>query len=81
MKEVPIVVQGWEPNSFTFSGLKFLSGRKYNEGERGVALLGVGLAKILNKKVGDHVAVPGETLKVIGIYEKDPRPRPSRIHF
>jgi putative ABC transport system permease protein len=67
--EVPVIVQGYLSESFMFNQYQFLSGRKYEPGETGVALLGVRAAGMLEKGVGDYVTLDDEKLKVIGIYE------------
>jgi acetyl esterase/lipase len=68
-EEVRIIVQGWRHDSFMMDKFRFVSGRKFKEGEKGVALLGNRQADILKKKVGDNVTIEGESLKVIGIFE------------
>lgn len=48
----------------------FSSGRDIQEGDRGVAVLGIDLAKSAKKKVGDTISLRGRDFKVIGIMEK-----------
>ena len=67
--QIPVIVQAYHSYSMMFDQYRFVSGRKYEEGESGVALLGARLASILDKKVGDYVTLYDESLKVIGIYE------------
>jgi putative ABC transport system permease protein len=68
-EDIPVLVQGYLSESLMFEQFVFTSGRKYEPGETGVALLGSRQAAILNKDVGDYLKVENETLKVIGIYE------------
>jgi len=67
--EIPCIAQGWKPDIFMLSQLRFLKGRSFEPGERGIALLGNRQASLLGKDVGDDVEVEGEILKVIGIFE------------
>jgi putative ABC transport system permease protein len=68
-EDVTAIVQGWKPDSFMLDKFHFLSGRRFEPGEKGVALLGSRQASILKKQVGDYITVEGESLKVIGIFE------------
>lgn len=50
--------------------INFSSGRDIRVNERGVAVLGVDLAKSAKKQVGDTIDLRGRDFKVIGIMEK-----------
>lgn len=65
--EVNTLVYGWRSNTFEFSALKILSGRRFEDGKQEV-LLGELLAGSLNKKVGDTLDLQGETFTVVGIF-------------
>ena len=65
--EVNTLVYGWRSNTFEFSALKILSGRRFEDGKQEV-MLGELLAGSLNKKVGDTLDLQGETFTVVGIF-------------
>ena len=68
---VSVLVNGWEPGSLLFKGLRMLDGRAFRAGEPKAAMLGRFLALNLGKKVGDRVDVVGEPFRVVGIFESD----------
>ncbi|HEY1501713.1 MAG TPA: ABC transporter permease [Acidobacteriaceae bacterium] len=68
--EVNTLVYGWKANTFEFSALKILSGRRFREGQQ-EALLGELLAGSLNKKVGDTIDLQGASFTVVGIYRSN----------
>jgi putative ABC transport system permease protein len=67
--ELSVFVHGWEPDSFLFRDLQFLSGRQLRAGDTRKADLGVNLAESLKKKVGDTVQIQGEDFEVVGVYK------------
>src|SRR5271165_7063973 len=66
---VSVLINGWEPRSLLFRGIKVLEGRTLAQGDGRSALLGRVLALNLRKKVGDSIAVAGERFRVVGIFE------------
>jgi len=66
---VSVLINGWEPGSLLFRGIKVLEGRTLAEGDGRSALLGRVLALNLRKKVGDSIDVAGERFRVVGIFE------------
>src|SRR3954447_3993293 len=68
---VSVLVNGWEPGSLLFRGIRLKQGRMLEPGDTKVAMLGRVLALNLNKKVGDTVNISGEPFKVVGIFESD----------
>jgi putative ABC transport system permease protein len=68
---VSVLINGWEPDSLLFRGIRILEGRVFQEGDGRAALLGRVLALNLNKHVGDALDVAGETFRVVGIFESD----------
>ncbi|HMB04630.1 MAG TPA: ABC transporter permease [Isosphaeraceae bacterium] len=68
---VSVLVNGWEPGSLLFRGIRVLKGRALREGDAKAALLGRVLALNLGKDVGDTVDVAGEPFHVVGIFESD----------
>jgi putative ABC transport system permease protein len=66
-----VLVDGWEPGSLLFRGIRILSGRSLEKGDDRAALLGRVLALNLDKKVGDKLDVSGESFRVVGIFESD----------
>ncbi len=75
--DIPSVVcQGWIPETVVFDHMKVLEGRmmnKYDVGEQRGVMLGIVLARNLDKKVGDKLEIlPGGPLfEVIGIHESN----------
>lgn len=68
---VSVLVNGWQPGSLLFKGLRPLEGRIFREGDERPAVLGRVLAMNLRKKPGDDVQISGETFHVVGVYESD----------
>ena len=66
-----VLVNGWEPESLLFRGIRILDGRPLRRGDDKAVLLGRVLALNLGKKVGDTLDVSGETFRVVGIFESD----------
>jgi len=65
--EVNTLVYGWKADTFEFSALNILQGRKFQDGQQEV-MLGELLAGSLNKKVGDTLDLQGSTFRVVGIF-------------
>src|SRR4051812_8185468 len=68
---VSVLVNGWEPGSLLFRGIRILQGRPLDRRDQKVAMLGRVLAMNLGKKVGDTIQVAGEPFRVIAIFESD----------
>jgi putative ABC transport system permease protein len=66
-----VLVNGWEPGSLLFRGIRVIKGRSLQPGDTRVAMLGRVLALNLNKTVGDTVNISEEPFKVVGIFESD----------
>ncbi len=66
-----VLVNGWEPASLLFRGIRILSGRALQPGDDRAALVGRVLALNLSKKEGDALDVSGEKFRVVGIFESD----------
>jgi putative ABC transport system permease protein len=66
-----VLVNGWEPESLLFRGIRILDGRPLRRGDDHAALLGRVLAMNLGKKVGDTLDVSGESFGVVGTFESD----------
>jgi putative ABC transport system permease protein len=71
-----VMIQGWRPDNFAFDDIQIITGRKIEEGDKQVVMLGSTLAQNLNKKVGDTVVFGAydptnleNQYKVIGIYK------------
>ena len=65
-----VVVQGWPPETPIFDHVTKVEGRKLTRSDRKAVLLGSGLARILDKKIGDHLELmENENFTVVGIYE------------
>ncbi|MGB6160923.1 MAG: ABC transporter permease [Acidobacteriaceae bacterium] len=65
--EINTLVYGWQANTFEFSALKILQGRRFRDGQQEV-MLGELLAGSLNKKVGDTLDLQGSSFTVVGIF-------------
>jgi putative ABC transport system permease protein len=68
--EVNTLVYGWRANTFEFSALNILQGRRFRDGQQ-EAMLGELLAGSLNKKVGDTIDLQGSSFTVVGIYRSN----------
>ena len=66
-----VLVNGWEPESLLFRGIRILDGRPLRRGDDHAVLLGRVLALNLGKKVGDELDVSGEPFRVVGIFESE----------
>ena len=66
-----VLVNGWEPESLLFKGIRILDGLPLRKGDDHAALLGRVLALNLGKKVGDKLDISGEPFQVVGIFESD----------
>jgi putative ABC transport system permease protein len=65
--EVNAIVFGWLDDSYEFSSLTFTSGGKFHNGKPEM-IIGDVLARSLNKKVGDTVAMQGSPFTITGIF-------------
>jgi putative ABC transport system permease protein len=66
-----VIANGWEVGSLVFRGIRVLSGRTLQPGDKHAVMLGRVLAMNLNKKVGDKVKISGEEFDVVGIFESE----------
>ena len=65
--EVNALIYGWQADSFEFTSLTILQGRRFHDGEQEV-MLGELLAESLGKKPGDALDMQGSKFDVVGIY-------------
>ena len=68
---VSVLVNGWEPGSLLFRGVRLIEGRELLAADKSRALLGRTLAANLGKQVGDEVDVAGKRFEVVGVFEAD----------
>jgi putative ABC transport system permease protein len=68
---VSVMVNGWDPGSFLFRGVRVLKGRALRADDTKAAMLGRVLAINLGKAAGDEVRVAGEPFRVVGTFESD----------
>ncbi|MHC5539990.1 ABC transporter permease, partial [Singulisphaera rosea] len=68
---VSVLINGWEPGSLLFRGIRLQKGRTLAKADHRVAMLGRVLAMNLGKGVGDAIRVAGEPFRVVGIFESD----------
>jgi ABC-type lipoprotein release transport system permease subunit len=66
---IGVPIHGWPADSFAFTNLDIVKGRKFAAGEVGKVMLGNKLAAELKKDVGDDLSIEGSTFKVLAIYE------------
>ncbi len=66
-----VLVNGWEPDSLLFKGIRILSGRPLRRGDDHAVLLGRVLAMNLDRKAGDTIEIAGESFEAVGIFESD----------
>jgi putative ABC transport system permease protein len=66
-EEFQFLAAGMADDSYFWAAMPLTAGRKPERGERSVALLGEGVAKALNKKVGDDISMFDHRLKIVGI--------------
>jgi len=66
---ISVLLQGWEPGSFLFEDVQFLSGQAFGPDDHGVVVLGKTLAEVLKKNVGDTVELQRKNFQVVGIYD------------
>jgi putative ABC transport system permease protein len=64
-----VPLQGWEPDSFLFDGLKMLDGRRLEADDKKGVMLGMVLAKNLGKKSGDTLQITNREFQVVGVFE------------
>lgn len=62
-----VMTQGWPDSSYLWKKVPLREGRVPAAGERGVAVLGEGVAASLGKKLDDSVEILGKPFRVIGI--------------
>jgi putative ABC transport system permease protein len=64
-----VALQGWEPGSFLFDGLKMIEGRRLEAGDERGLMLGMVLAKNLARKAGEKLEIAGQTFDIVGVFE------------
>ena len=65
---ISILVNGWRPGGAQFDELEIVSGRAIRPEDSRAIMLGVTLAEILQKGVGDTVTMQDERYDVVGVY-------------
>jgi putative ABC transport system permease protein len=65
--DVNALVYGWPAGSYELDALKYLSGRRFQDGKP-EAILGNLLADDLKKKAGDSLPIQGTVFTVVGIF-------------
>ncbi|MGA2887065.1 MAG: ABC transporter permease [Terracidiphilus sp.] len=65
--EVNALIFGWLDDSYEFDSLTFTAGGRFHNGKPEV-ILGDGLARNLNKKVGESLEIQGNKFTVAGIF-------------
>lgn len=66
---VTAMIQGWDPESFLFSGLTWPAGRKLSTSDNRHVVLGHQLARNIEARLGSKVEIEGELFEVVGVYE------------
>src|SRR3984957_3700227 len=65
---ISILVNGWRPGGAQLGELEIVSGRAIRPEDSRAIMLGVTLAEILHKGVGDTVTMQDERYDVVGVY-------------
>ncbi|HQU42728.1 MAG TPA: ABC transporter permease [Pirellulales bacterium] len=66
---IGLPVHGWPAGTPVWNSLKLIEGRRLAAHDRDGVLLGNGLAKNLNKRVGDTVEIELRRFRVVGVYQ------------
>ena len=66
-QDAQVLAAGWPDDSFYWQNVPLEEGRQPQRGERKVALMGIDLARALQKHAGDTIGLLGEQFKIIGI--------------
>ena len=66
---IGVPVHGWPVDSFAFSNLEVVEGKRFASGEKHKVMLGNKLAGELKKQVGDKLETEGAEFDVAAIYE------------
>lgn len=64
-----VYVVGWPVDSLMMRNLKIIEGNRFAADRSQQVLLGITLARNLNKKIGDTVEIEGEDFTVVGIHD------------
>ncbi len=64
-----VMISGREWGSFTWEKLKLVKGRMPHDGNEPAVVLGMTLAELMDKKVGDTVQIDNTELNVVGIVD------------
>jgi putative ABC transport system permease protein len=62
-----VLTAGWAQGSFFWQNVPLEEGRLPNRDERKVALVGIDLARAMQKHAGDSIGLLGEQFKIVGI--------------
>ena len=62
-----VLASGWAEDSFFWQNVPLEEGRQPQRGERKVALMGIDLARALQKHAGDTIGLLGEPFQIVGI--------------
>ena len=62
-----VLASGWAQDSFFWQNVPLEEGRLPNPGERRVALVGIDLARAMQKHAGDSIGLLGEQFQIVGI--------------
>ena len=66
-QDAQVLAAGWPDDSFYWQNVPLEEGRLPQRGERKVALMGIDLARVLQKHAGDTIGLLGEQFKIIAI--------------
>ncbi len=68
-----IIAIGWPADSPLLRDLKIKSGRRLEDRDRGMVMVGAGLAEKLKVKAGDKINVHSSDVPIVGIFESSDR--------
>jgi len=66
-KDEHVLTTGWAPESFFWNNVPLEEGRLPNKDERKVALVGIDLARVMQKHTGDTIELLDEPFKIVGV--------------
>jgi putative ABC transport system permease protein len=66
---VPLLLNGWKNDSFSFDDLILIGGRRLQSADKRGVMLGKNLAESTNKKVGESIEIQEQDFEVVGVFE------------
>lgn len=64
-----VALQGWAADSFLFDDLRLIAGRRLESGDEKGVMLGMVLARNLDKVTGDTIEIANRFFTIVGVFE------------